>query len=258
MFDNKMILVIGGIGLFGNKFVCMMFEKYNFKKIIIYLCDEMKQWEMVKYFKDESCICFFIGDVCDKDCLYCVLDGVDFVVYVVVIKIVFIVEYNLFECVKININGVMNVIDVCIDKGIECVVVLFIDKVSSLVNLYGVIKLVFDKLFVVGNFYFGVIKICFVVVCYGNVMGFCGFVILFFLFIKDKGELLIIDDCMICFMIILEQGVELVWYVFNDMEGGEIYVKKILLMKVIDVVMVVVFDVIQKVIGICLGEKLYE
>lgn len=159
---------------------------------------------MVKVYGDNLVVWFFIGDVCDCECFYCVVDGVDYVVYVVVIKIVLIVEYNLFECVKININGVMNVIDVCIDKGVKCCVVLFIDKVLSLVNFYGVMKFVFDKMFVLGNFYVGFKDCCFVVVCYGNVMGLCGLVILFFMFLFDGFELLIIDLCMICFMIMLE------------------------------------------------------
>lgn len=146
MFDNKTILVTGGTGSFGNKFVRMTLENYNPKKIIIYSRDEMKQWEMAKKFKDENRIRFFIGDVRDKDRLYRALDGVDFVVHAAATKIVPTAEYNPFECVKTNINGAMNVIDACIDKGIERVVALSTDKASSPANLYGATKLASDKL----------------------------------------------------------------------------------------------------------------
>ncbi|MCZ5362325.1 SDR family NAD(P)-dependent oxidoreductase [Escherichia coli] len=158
MFDNKTILITGGTGSFGNKFVRMTLDKYNPKKIIIYSRDEMKQWEMAKHFKDESRIRFFIGDVRDKDRLYRALDGVDFVVHAAATKIVPTAEYNPFECVKTNINGAMNVIDACIDKGIERVVALSTDKASSPANLYGATKLASDKLFVAGNSYSGATK----------------------------------------------------------------------------------------------------
>ena len=258
MFNDKVILVTGGTGSFGNKFVRMTLEKYNPKKIIIYSRDEMKQWEMAKHFKDESRIRFFIGDVRDKDRLYRALDGVDFVVHAAATKIVPTAEYNPFECVKTNINGAMNVIDACIDKGIERVVALSTDKASSPANLYGATKLASDKLFVAGNSYSGATKTRFAVVRYGNVMGSRGSVIPFFLSIKAKGELPITDDRMTRFMITLAQGVELVWHAFNDMEGGEIYVKKIPSMKVTDVATAVAPDATQKVIGIRPGEKLHE
>jgi len=258
MFDNKTILVTGGTGSFGNKFVRMTLEKYNPKKIIIYSRDEMKQWEMAKNFKDESRIRFFIGDVRDKDRLYRALDGVDLVVHAAATKIVPTAEYNPFECVKTNINGAMNVIDACIDKGIERVVALSTDKASSPANLYGATKLASDKLFVAGNSYSGSHKTRFAVVRYGNVMGSRGSVIPFFLSIKEKGVLPITDDRMTRFMITLEQGVELVWHAFNDMEGGEIYVKKIPSMKVTEVAEAVAPNAKQTVIGIRPGEKLHE
>lgn len=155
MFTDRVILVTGGTGSFGNKFVRMTLAKYNPKKIIIYSRDEMKQWEMAKHFKDENRLRFFIGDVRDKDRLYRSLDGVDFVVHAAATKIVPTAEYNPFECVKTNINGAMNVIDACIDKGIERVVALSTDKASSPANLYGATKLASDKLFVAGNSYSG-------------------------------------------------------------------------------------------------------
>lgn len=258
MFTDSTILITGGTGSFGNTFVPMTLAKYNPKKIIIYSRDEMKQWEMAKKFEGDSRVRFFIGDVRDKERLYRALDGVDYVVHAAATKIVPTAEYNPFECVKTNINGAMNLIDVCIDKGIKGVVALSTDKASSPVNLYGATKLVSDKLFVAGNSYSGSHVTRFSVVRYGNVMGSRGSVIPFFMSIKDKGVLPITDDRMTRFMISLEDGVELVWHAFRDMEGGEIYVKKIPSMKVTDLARVVAPEAEQEVIGIRPGEKLHE
>jgi UDP-N-acetylglucosamine 4,6-dehydratase len=258
MFTNSTILVTGGTGSFGNKFVPMTLAKYNPKKIIIYSRDEMKQWEMAKRFQGDPRIRFFIGDVRDRERLYRALDGVDYVVHAAATKIVPTAEYNPFECVKTNINGAMNLIDACIDKKVRRVVALSTDKASSPVNLYGATKLASDKLFVAGNSYAGADGCRFGVVRYGNVMGSRGSVIPFFLSIKDKGVLPITDPRMTRFMITLEQGVELVWHAFEDMQGGEIYVKKIPSMKVTDVANAVDDSCTQETIGIRAGEKLHE
>ncbi len=258
MFSNSTVLITGGTGSFGNTFVPMTLDKYNPKKIIIYSRDEMKQWEMAKKFEGDSRVRFFIGDVRDKERLYRALDGVDYVVHAAATKIVPTAEYNPFECVKTNINGAMNLIDACIDKGVKGVVALSTDKASSPVNLYGATKLVSDKLFVAGNSYSGSHVTRFSVVRYGNVMGSRGSVIPFFMSIKDKGVLPITDERMTRFMISLEDGVELVWHAFRDMEGGEIYVKKIPSMKVIDLARVVAPEAEQEIIGIRPGEKLHE
>jgi UDP-N-acetylglucosamine 4,6-dehydratase (inverting) len=258
MFSNSTVLITGGTGSFGNTFVPMTLDKYNPKKIIIYSRDEMKQWEMAKKFEGDSRVRFFIGDVRDKARLYRALDGVDYVVHAAATKIVPTAEYNPFECVKTNINGAMNLIDACIDKGVKGVVALSTDKASSPVNLYGATKLVSDKLFVAGNSYSGSHVTRFSVVRYGNVMGSRGSVIPFFMSIKDKGVLPITDERMTRFMISLEDGVELVWHAFRDMEGGEIYVKKIPSMKVIDLARVVAPEAEQEIIGIRPGEKLHE
>lgn len=258
MFNDKIILVTGGTGSFGHKFVEMTLAKFNPKKIIIYSRDEMKQWEMAKLYTNDSRIRFFIGDVRDRERLYRALDGVDYVVHAAATKIVPTAEYNPFECVKTNINGAMNVIDACIDKGVKRAVALSTDKASSPANLYGATKLASDKLFVAGNSYSGADKTRFAVVRYGNVMGSRGSVIPFFLSIKDKGILPITDDRMTRFMITLEQGVELVWHAFEDMIGGEIYVKKIPSMKVTDVALSVLPDAKLNIIGIRPGEKLHE
>ena len=258
MFDNSSILVTGGTGSFGHTFIPMLLERYNPKRVIIFSRDEMKQWEMAKKFEGDPRVRFFIGDVRDRDRIYRALDGVDYVVHAAATKIVPTAEYNPFECVKTNVQGAMNLIDACIDKGVKKVVALSTDKASSPINLYGATKLTSDKLFVAGNSYAGGHSTRFAVVRYGNVMGSRGSVIPFFMSIRDKGELPITDERMTRFMISLEQGVELVWHAFDDMEGGEIYVKKIPSMRVTDLARVVAPDAKQKVVGIRPGEKMHE
>lgn len=258
MFEGKSILITGGTGSFGNEFVRMTLEQKNPQKIIIFSRDEMKQWEMAKKYEGDSRVRFFIGDVRDKDRLLRALDGVDFVVHAAATKIVPIAEFNPFECVKTNINGAVNVIDASIDNKVLKVVALSTDKASSPSNLYGATKLVSDKLFVAGNNYTGKKNTKFSVVRYGNVMGSRGSIIPFFNSIKEGGVLPITDPRMTRFMITLEEGVHLVWKAFEDMEGGEIYVKKIPSMKVTDVASCIAPDAEQKVVGIRPGEKLHE
>ena len=259
MFNNSSILITGGTGSFGHSFVSLTLKKFNPKRIIIFSRDEMKQWEMAKLFKDDPRIRFFIGDIRDKDRLYRALQGVDFVVHAAATKIVPTAEYNPFECIKTNINGAMNLIDACIDQKIKKVVALSTDKASSPINLYGATKLASDKLFVASNStYARGNKTSFSVVRYGNVMGSRGSVLPFFLSIKDKGELPITDKRMTRFMISLDQGVELVWHAFEDMVGGEVYVKKIPSMKIIDIAKVVAPDAKHNIVGIRPGEKLHE
>jgi len=236
----------------------MTLERYKPKKIIIFSRDEMKQWDMARKYSGDDRVRFFIGDVRDKERLYRALDGVDYVVHAAATKIVPTAEYNPFECVKTNIVGAMNLIDACIDKGVKRVVALSTDKASSPVNLYGATKLASDKLFVAGNSYSGSHATRFAVVRYGNVMGSRGSVIPFFLSIKHKGVLPITDERMTRFMITLEQGVELVWHAFEDMEGGEIYVKKIPSMKVVDLARAIAPEAKLEIIGIRPGEKLHE
>ena len=258
MIQNSTILITGGTGSFGNTFVPMTLAKYKPKKIIIFSRDEMKQWEMAKKFSDDKRVRFFIGDVRDKERLYRALDGVDYVVHAAATKIVPTAEYNPFECIKTNVNGAMNLIDACIDKGVKGVVALSTDKASSPINLYGATKLTSDKLFVAANAYSGEHGSRFSVVRYGNVMGSRGSVIPFFMSIRDKGILPITDERMTRFMISLEQGVELVWHAFDDMVGGEIYVKKIPSMKVTELARVVAPECKQEIVGIRPGEKLHE
>lgn len=258
MLENANILITGGTGSFGNTFVPMTLAKHNPKKLIIFSRDEIKQWDMAKKFSGDSRVRFFIGDVRDKDRLYRALDGVDYVVHAAATKIVPTAEYNPFECIKTNVNGAMNLIDACIDRGVKRVVALSTDKASSPINLYGASKLASDKLFVAGNSYAGGHSTRFAVVRYGNVMGSRGSVIPFFMSIKDKGVLPITDERMTRFMISLEQGVDLVWHAFEDMEGGEIYVKKIPSMKMTDLALTIAPSAKLDFVGIRPGEKLHE
>lgn len=258
MLTGSTILLTGGTGSFGSHFVPMTLEKYNPKRIIIYSRDEMKQWEMAKTYGDDPRVRFFIGDVRDRDRLMRALDDVDYVVHAAATKIVPIAEYNPFECVKTNINGAMNVIDACIDKGVKRCVALSTDKASSPVNLYGATKLASDKLFVAGNSYSGADKCRFSVVRYGNVMGSRGSVIPFFATLKDEGKLPITDPRMTRFMISLEEGVELVWHALEDMVGGETYVRKIPSMNILDIASAVVPGAAHETVGIRPGEKLHE
>lgn len=256
--QDSTILVTGGTGSFGHKFIRMTLDKHNPKKIIVFSRDEMKQWEMAKLYSDDSRVRFFIGDVRDRDRLYRALDGVDYVVHSAATKIVPTAEYNPFECVKTNVNGAMNVIDAAIDKGVKGVVALSTDKASSPINLYGATKLTSDKLFVAANAYSGEHGTKFSVVRYGNVMGSRGSVIPFFESIKHKGVLPITDERMTRFMITLDQGVELVWHAFDDMVGGEIYVKKIPSMSVVDLAHALAPECKLEFVGIRPGEKLHE
>lgn len=258
MLTNSTILVTGGTGSFGHAFLPMTLKRYNPKKIIVLSRDEMKQWEMAKIYGSDERVRFFIGDVRDRERLYRALIGVDYVVHAAATKIVPTAEYDPFECIKTNVLGAMNLIDACIDRGVKRVVALSTDKASSPVNLYGASKLASDKLFVASNSYSGEHGTRFAVVRYGNVMGSRGSVIPYFLSIRDSGVLPVTDPRMTRFMISLEQGVELVWRAFDDMEGGEIYVKKIPSMKVTDIARVVAPEAKQEVVGIRPGEKLHE
>lgn len=258
MFNDKSILITGGTGSFGHKFVPLTLARFKPKKLIIFSRDEMKQWEMAKIYGDDPRVRFFIGDVRDKDRLHRALGGIDYVVHAAATKIVPTAEYNPFECVKTNINGAMNLIDASIDQGVKRVVALSTDKASSPANLYGATKLASDKLFVAGNSYAGGHETRFAVVRYGNVMGSRGSVIPFFMSQEKSGKLPITDPRMTRFMITLDQGVELVWHAFQDMVGGEIYVKKIPSMNITDIAKAVAPDAQHEIIGIRPGEKLHE
>lgn len=258
MLTNSSILITGGTGSFGNTFVPMTLAKYNPRRLVIFSRDEMKQWEMAKLYGDDKRVRFFIGDVRDKDRLVRALDGIDYVVHAAATKIVPTAEYNPFECIKTNIIGAMNLIDACIDSRVKRAVALSTDKASSPANLYGATKLASDKLFVAGNSYAGGHDTRFAVVRYGNVMGSRGSVIPFFASLANKLSLPITDERMTRFMITLEQAVELVWHAFEDMVGGEIYVKKIPSMNILDIARAIAPNAKHEIIGIRPGEKLHE
>lgn len=258
MLKNSSILITGGTGSFGHTFVPQTLAKYNPKRLVIYSRDEMKQWEMAKLYGDDKRVRFFIGDVRDKERLSRALNGIDYVVHAAATKIVPTAEYNPFECVKTNVFGAMNLIDACIDQRVKRVIALSTDKASSPANLYGATKLTSDKLFIAGNSYAGKNDTRFGVVRYGNVMGSRGSVIPFFINLADTGVLPITDKRMTRFMITLDQAVDLVWQAFEDMVGGEIYVKKIPSMNMIDVAKAIAPSAKLNIIGIRPGEKLHE
>lgn len=259
MKHKQNILVTGGTGSFGKKFVEMTLKKYNPKKIVVYSRDEMKQWEMSKLYRNESRIRFLIGDVRDKDRLNRALDGIDYVVHAAALKIVPTAEYDPFETVKTNIIGAMNIIDNCINRKIKKVVALSTDKAVNPVNLYGSTKLASDKLFIAGNGYSGFNKTKFSIVRYGNVMGSRGSIIPFFLEQnKEVNFFTLTDEKMTRFMTTLESAVKLVWKVFDDMTGGEIYVEKNPSVKIIDIAKAINPKKKFKIVGIRPGEKINE
>lgn len=258
MFDNKTILITGGTGSFGKTFVPLTLKRFKPKKIIVFSRDEMKQWDMALTYQDETRVKFVIGDVRDKQRLLSVMKGVDYVVHAAATKIVPTAEYNPVECIKTNINGAMNVIEACNEVGVKRVVALSTDKASNPINLYGATKLASDKLFIASNSQEADQASKFSIVRYGNVMGSRGSVIPFFISL-DKGlDIPITDERMTRFMISLEDGVELVWHAFENMVGGEIYVKKIPSMNIIDIAKTVSPEKMHRIIGIRPGEKLHE
>jgi UDP-N-acetylglucosamine 4,6-dehydratase len=258
MINGANILLTGGTGSFGKAFVRSTLEKYSPNRLIVFSRDEIKQWEMAKHYADDTRVRFFIGDVRDRDRLYRATKGIDLVVHAAATKIVPTAEYNPFEAVKTNVLGAMNLIDACIDNGVKRTVALSTDKASSPINLYGATKLASDKLFVAGNSYSGASESKFSVVRYGNVMGSRGSVIPFFLKERPKGVLPITDPAMTRFMISLDQAVSLVWKAFEDMHGGEIYVRKIPSMKMTELASAIAPEAKQALVGIRPGEKLHE
>ncbi|SCY86746.1 UDP-N-acetylglucosamine 4,6-dehydratase (inverting) [Alkaliphilus peptidifermentans] len=266
MLDNKSILITGGTGSFGKKFVEMVLGKYNPRKIIIYSRDEYKQSQLKSIFSEKigekkmSKLRFFIGDVRDKDRLYRAFKDVDYVIHAAAMKQVPACEYNPFEAIKTNIHGAQNVIDAALDRGVKKVVALSTDKAVNPINLYGGTKLVSDKLFVSANAYSGIDGTIFSVVRYGNVAGSRGSVIPFFKSLIDKGEieLPITDYRMTRFWITLEEGVELVFKALEESKGGETYISKIPSFKVTDLAKAMLPECNLKEIGIREGEKLHE
>lgn len=263
MLNNKNILITGGTGSFGKKFLEMIFARYNPNKVIIYSRDEFKQSNMkLEYMNkiDMSKVRFFIGDVRDKERLYRAFEGVDYVIHAAAMKQVPTCEYNPFEAIKTNINGAQNVIDAALDRGVKKVVALSTDKAVNPINLYGGTKLVSDKLFIAANAYSGMKGTSFSVVRYGNVAGSRGSVIPIFKNKIDNGEyeLPITDGRMTRFWITLEQGVELVFKAIEESRGGETYISKIPSFRITDLAKAMHPNARLVEIGIREGEKLYE
>ncbi|MFW5630036.1 MAG: UDP-N-acetylglucosamine 4,6-dehydratase (inverting) [Acetivibrio ethanolgignens] len=263
MLNNKTILITGGTGSFGKKFLEMIFEKYTPQKIIIYSRDEFKQSVMKTEYAnkvDMNRVRFFIGDVRDKERLKRAFQGVDYVIHAAAMKQVPTCEYNPLEAVKTNINGAANVIDAALDCGVKKVVALSTDKAVNPINLYGGTKLVSDKLFIAANAYAGEAGCVFSVVRYGNVAGSRGSVIPVFKAIIEQGgkELPVTDKRMTRFWITLEQGVELVFKALEESKGGETYISKIPSFHIDDLAKAMLPEGEIKEIGIREGEKLHE
>ena len=259
MFNNKTILVTGGTGSFGKKFIKILLSKYQPKKVIVYSRDELKQFEMGQVFNDK-CMRYFIGDVRDKERLMLAMKGVDYVVHAAALKQVPAAEYNPMECIKTNINGAQNVIDAAIANNVKKVIALSTDKAANPINLYGATKLASDKLFTAANNIVGEGETRFAVVRYGNVVGSRGSVVPFFKGLIERGatELPITDERMTRFWLKLEDGVEFVLKNFQRMQGGEIFIPKIPSMRILDLAKAIAPNAKIKVIGIRPGEKLHE
>lgn len=259
--NNKTILITGGTGSFGKKFISTVLKKYTPKKIIIYSRDELKQFEMQnnpEYSKPGVLMRYFIGDVRDKERLIRAMEGVDIVVHAAALKQVPAAEYNPFEAVKTNIMGGQNVIDACFESGVKKVIALSTDKAAAPINLYGATKLTSDKLFIAANNYRGTKDIKFSVVRYGNVMGSRGSVIPFFQMKRKDGVLPITDERMTRFNITLQEGVDFVLNSFDVMWGGELFIPKIPSYNIVDVAKAVAPECRIEIVGIRPGEKVHE
>lgn len=259
MFSNKTILITGGTGSFGKKYVKTLMTRFNPKKIIVFSRDELKQYEMQQSF-NQSNLRFFIGDVRDRERLLQATRGVDYIIHAAALKQVPTAEYNPDECIKTNIDGAQNVIHAAIENQVEKVIALSTDKAANPINLYGATKLASDKLFVAANNMVGDRKTRFAVVRYGNVVGSRGSVVPFFQSLIDRGvdKLPITDVEMTRFWISLQDGVDFVLKNFERMHGGEIFVPKIPSVRIVDLAQAMAPGAQQDIIGIRPGEKLHE
>jgi UDP-N-acetylglucosamine 4,6-dehydratase len=259
--NGKTILITGGTGSFGKKFIETVLKLYNPKKIIIYSRDELKQFEMqndTRFRKEGVLMRYFIGDVRDEKRLVRAMEGVDIVIHAAALKQVPAAEYNPFEAVKTNIIGGQNVIDACFESGVKKVIALSTDKAAAPINLYGATKLTSDKLFIAANNYRGTHDIKFSVVRYGNVMGSRGSVIPFFVEKKKSGVLPITDERMTRFNITLQEGVDFVLTCLDRMWGGELFVPKIPSFTITDLAKAVAPECKIEIVGIRPGEKIHE
>ena len=258
IFDGRSVLITGGTGSFGKRFVAAVLASADPKRVIVFSRDELKQYEMQQLYPREPRLRFFIGDVRDYGRLYRALHDVDFVVHAAALKHVPAAEYNPFEAVKTNIHGAQNVIEAAIEQGVGRTIALSTDKASSPINLYGATKLVSDKLFVAGNAYAGGSETRFSVVRYGNVIGSRGSVVPLFKERLSGGVLPITDGRMTRFWITLDQGVDFVMRSLSVMSGGELFVPKIPSMRIVDLAKAMAPEAELEFVGIRPGEKLHE
>jgi len=259
VFNGKTVLITGGTGSFGKKFIEILLKKYAPKKVIVYSRDELKQFEMQQKF-NQPCMRYFIGDVRDESRLLHAMEGVDYVVHAAALKQVPAAEYNPMECIKTNVGGAQNVINAALYAKVKKVIALSTDKAANPVNLYGATKLCSDKLFTAANNFVGAKETRFSVVRYGNVVGSRGSVVPFFRRLAAEGakELPITDPRMTRFWLRLEDGVDFVLKSFARMQGGEIFIPKIPSMRITDLAEAIAPSMPTKVIGIRPGEKLHE
>lgn len=259
MFDGKSILITGGTGSFGKRYVSTLLERYEPRRLVIYSRDELKQYEMQQRF-DQPCMRYFIGDVRDRERLVQAMRGIDLVIHAAALKQVPAAEYNPTECIKTNIHGAENVIHAALENDVERVIALSTDKAANPINLYGATKLASDKLFVAANNMAGGHRTRFAAVRYGNVVGSRGSVVPFFRQLIDRGadHLPITDERMTRFWITLQQGVDFVLKNFERMHGGEIFVPRIPSIRITDLARAMAPSLPTRVVGIRPGEKLHE
>ncbi len=255
--ENKVVLVTGGAGSFGQKFIEIILREHNPKSVRVYDNRELAEVEMDRKFNDPR-LRFLIGDVRDKDRLYRAMNGVDIVVHAAALKHVHVAEYNPFEAIKTNINGTANVIDAAIDNGVEKAILISSDKAVNPVNLYGATKLCAEKLFIQANSYVGDRKTRFSCVRYANVLGSCGSIIPLFLEQKKTGTVTVTHEKMTRFFMTMEQGVELVINSLEKMRGGETFIPKTPSMEIMNLAKAVAPEAQIKIIGMRPGEKLQE
>ncbi len=259
MFDNRSVLVTGGTGSFGHKFIRTLLDRYKARRIVVFSRDELKQFDMQQEF-DHPSMRFFLGDVRDRERLVQAMRDIDFVVHAAALKQVPAAEYNPTECIRTNVNGAENVIHAALANGVKKVIALSTDKAASPVNLYGATKLVSDKLFVAANNIAGNHPTRFSVVRYGNVVGSRGSVVPFFRKLIDSGatELPVTDARMTRFWITLQHGVDFVIAGFGRMYGGELFIPKIPSVRIADLATAMAPQLAHRIIGIRPGEKLHE
>lgn len=261
MLKNKSILITGGTGSFGKAFVHTVLERYpDIRRLVVYSRDELKQFEMAQVYSPNQHpgLRYFIGDIRDEARLRRALEGIDIVVHAAALKQVPTAEYNPFECIKTNVLGAQNLIEACLDNGVQRVIALSTDKAAAPINLYGATKLCSDKLFVAANNIRGDRDIRFSVVRYGNVMGSRGSVIPFFLERRARGVIPITDSRMTRFNISLREGVDMVLWALENAWGGEIFVPKIPSYRITEVAEAVAPNCRQEIVGIRPGEKIHE